>query len=116
MGSMVTGLVGLFVLFAVGPALGRGLYRLLQRVPILGAVAALGLLLWVEGPAPSAPATTERPTWQDLRVPTRAWSPDDPRAAHTTDEDLPGVYRSERQRYAREVASAKARVQAWLGF
>lgn len=116
MTSLLMGLLALFTVVAVGPALVRLVLRIVRRVPILGAVAALAVLFWVESPQPSPPPTVaaSAPHALDAPVRHRAWSPDDPRVAHTADEDLADVYRSERRRYAAEVQAAGARVRAWF--
>jgi len=113
---MVTSFVALFVLLAVGPALARGLTRLVRRVPILGALAALAVFFWLDTPVDAA-ETAPDPTapWHQPTETTPAWSPEDPRAATTADEDMAGIYLEERARYAAEVTAAKERVQAWLG-
>jgi len=117
MPPIVVGFVGLFVLVVIGPAIGRLLLRVLKRVPALGAVAALGVL-FIAHDSESVDHTADhskRFERRPLVVETEAWSPDDPRAAHTTDEDMPEMYHSERQRYAREVLAARDRVRDWLG-
>lgn len=110
MPTLLVAPLALFVLLCVGPALGRGALRILRRVPALGAVAALGALVWLHDPSPGAePPTTTAP----LRADRLGDHPADA-VGHVADDDLVEAYLDERARYARAVAAARARALAWL--
>ncbi len=115
MSSLIAAFLGLFIVFAIGPMLGRAIVRLLHRVPAIGAVATLGLFfLYTDA---SDPAVLDPSESGPFSVPTSAapaWSPEHRAQEHTTDEDMPDVYRSERLRYAEEIEAVKDAVAAWI--
>lgn len=119
MTSLMVSILGLFVFFAIGPFLGRAVVRLLQRVPAIGAIATLGLFFAFHDSAASEPFdSADSPDYDVLfdiePEPSVGWSPDHPGQADATDEDMPGVYRSERMRYAAELESVKQAVKDFL--
>jgi hypothetical protein len=115
MSSLIAAILGLFVLFAIGPMLGRAVVRLLHRVPAIGAVATLGLFfLYTEAPDNSELDPPAPGLFHITTSDTPAWSPDHRGQVHTTDEDMPDVYRAERLRYAHEIEAVKDAVSAWI--
>ena len=115
MSSLIAAFLGLFVLFAIGPILGRALVRLVHRVPAIGAVATLGLFFLYTDAADTAELETPEPGLFHISTDaTPAWSPEHHAQAHTTDEDMPSVYRAERLRYADQIEAVKDAVTAWM--
>ena len=117
MTSMMTAFVALFVVFSIGPMLGRAAVRLLNRVPILGAVATLGLFFVLSDPSLAAADAgfDLAPSPLEFSVSEApAWSPEHPDQKWTADEDLHEVYHQERMRYAAEIEALRDAVQAWI--
>jgi len=115
MSSLIAAFLGLFVLFAVGPILGRAVVRLLHRVPAIGAIATLGLFFLYTDARDSSELDHPEPSLFHVSTNSApAWSPEHHAQAHTTDEDMPGVYRQERLRYAHEIEAVKDAVAAWI--
>jgi hypothetical protein len=121
--SLIAAVIGLFVLFAIGPFLGRAVVRLIHRVPALGAIATLGLFFLFADSSASQPLEsidTQDETsffqshFQSTTGPSMSWSPDHPHQVTTTDEDMPQIYRNERMRYAEEIESVKQAVKDFL--
>lgn len=119
MTSLMMSILGLFVLFAVGPFLGRAVVRLLHRVPAIGAIATLALFFaFHDSDASESFDSDDSPEahalFDSTFEPSVGWSPDHPGQAEASDEDMPDVYRSERMRYAAELESVKQAVKDFL--
>ena len=114
--SLIAAIIGLFVVFAIGPFLGRALVRLVHRVPALGAVATLGLFFaFTDAGSPEVVDASDAPSI--FRADTShsiGWSPDHPHQVTTTDEDMPNIYQDERMRYVEEIESMRRSVAEFL--
>ena len=91
--------------------------HLLERVPILGAVAALGVL-YVLQPTLADGGQGERSEPPAMVAPIAhsvAWEDDQERQAQTSDDEMVDAYNAERHRFQQEVDEATAKIKALIG-
>lgn len=113
-------IVGLIIAGTLAPYVVRLVSRMLDRLPILGAVAALGALYMLQ-PTLADGGQSERfeeaeAHHEEMTGPASApWEDNTEWQARTTDEDMVDAYRSERSRFASEVDAATAQIKHILG-
>ena len=112
-------LVALIIAGTLAPYVVRLVSRMLDRLPILGAVAALGALSILQ-PTLADGGQSERvdspETYTELAAPERVpWEDNTELQARTSDEDMVDAYRSERSRFTSEIDAAAAQIKQLLG-
>jgi len=108
-------LLALIVAGIILPSLVRVMARVLDRLPILGAIAALGVL-YVLQPTLADGGQADRSEAPELtQVETVPWAEDAELQRTTADEDLADAYRAERDRFVREIDAATDQIKDLLG-